>query len=139
MKRSATLFGAALLLAIALLTPLARPTHAAGTPSLEVSWEETRGGQARFYSWVWIKNVGSASSDGIVVGAWCGYQMENGDVTERVAKPTSIMPGLAPRERVLLNFDCAPWEGRTPVYGRVQATIDDGHGPADAAVQKRFF
>ena len=137
-----------LLLATALIGPLAQPTEAAephppsvysaGPADLDVSWEETRSIHARRLAWAWIKNVGAAPSDGIKVTTWCGYMTESGDVTERAAKPAAIMPALAPGERVLLNFDCNPWEGRTAIYGRVQATTASDENTANNAVKQPF-
>ena len=141
-------FVAAAFLAVALTGPLAQPTHAAellaqsayaaGPADLEVRWEETRSILPRYYSWAWITNVGTASSDGIKVSTWCGYLTEGGDVTERPAKPAAIMPALAPGERVMLNFDCNPWEGRTAIYGRLQAKTDADKNPANDSVMHRF-
>jgi hypothetical protein len=148
MKRFVKLLGAAVLLAAALVGPHAQPVNAADLPTLsayaagpvdlEVSWEETRSIQPRHYSWVWIKNVGSSPSDGIRVATWCGYLTESGEVTERVAKPASIMPALAPNERVLLNFDCNPWEGRSAIYGRLQATTASDRNSANNTIKQAF-
>jgi hypothetical protein len=142
------LLGAAVFLAAILIVQPARPAqaaepptppaHAAGPADLEVSWEETRSLLPRYYSWAWIKNVGSAPSDGIKVATWCGYLTEGGDVAERPAKPAVIMPALGPGERVMLNFDCNPWEGRTAIYGRVQATTDADTNAANNTVKKIF-
>ena len=142
------LIGAALILTAALVGPhvqaahavelTPQPSYAAGPADLEVSWEETRSILPRHLVWAWIKNVGPASSDGIKVTTWCGYLTESGDVTERPAKPAAIMPALAPGERVLLNFDCNPWEGRTAMYGRLQATTDSDQNAANNTVKQAF-
>ncbi len=144
----ATLLGAAALLSAALVGPHPHPSQAAESPGppayasgpadLEVSWEETRSILPRHLAWAWITNVGPAPSDGIKVATWCGYLTESGDVTERAAKPATIMHALAPGERVLLNFDCNPWEGRTAVYGRVQATTDSDTNAANNTVKQPF-
>ena len=118
--------------------PPTPPAYAAGPADLEVSWEETRSILPRHLAWAWIKNVGPAPSDGIKVATWCGYMTESGDVTERPAKPAAIMPALAPGERVLLNFDCNPWEGRTAMYGRLQATTDSDKNAANNTVKQPF-
>ena len=139
---------AAVLLAAALINPHApsaraaelpaQPAYAAGPADLEVRWEETRSIPPRHLAWVWITNVGAAPSDGIKVATWCDYLTESGDETERPAKPAAVRPALAPGERVLLNFDCDPWEGRTAIYGRAQATTDSDKNAANNTVKQPF-